>query len=223
MLYEPPLKVFITDLKIFWQHTFRIPRIAFVLAGSAVVAHVLSLLGFGFEDTYYVPAVIHVGVMVLGFNAILKRIQKSYFKLRYDTRFPRGMTHTSARMIFVLVLLGLYTAAWFFGVFLAYGEGRPAYEQGQYLWKIGNQAIRPGSLHEYTVFQARALSVFSAAWMFAALGEAIFIDRTLRYIKYVREEKSRKYSDRKRHAYKDTRFQGVYPLGSHHNHCLNGN
>jgi hypothetical protein len=162
----------ISDLAALWRESDWVPRFALLVAAAAALTHVASLLGAGWSQLSVLGVALHLSVMgvIIGFFVGLVRDRVGGWGRALSVR-PR--VPLPRRLVWLCVRLAVYTLLWFVGVFAYYGEGGTDIRNGQQVWVRQGEVVREFSPAQAQWFDAHTLSVFSAAWLAAALPLAL--------------------------------------------------
>jgi hypothetical protein len=166
----------IADLADLWRKSDSIARFALLVAGTAVLVHLASLLGAGWSQLSALGAGLHLSVIFLIMSLVFRQLHD---RLRGLWRAPLSRSHESLprRLVWLCVCLGLYASLWFLGLFATYGVGGIQVRDGQHVWVRAGEIVRRFTPAQAQWVDAHALSVFSAAWLAAALPLSIAYQR----------------------------------------------
>jgi hypothetical protein len=158
----------IADLAALWRESNWISRYGLLVAAGSLLTHLASLFGAGWSQLSVLAFVLHLSVMGLLIALIIgiarDRIggRRRAISLRPRVAMPRRLTA-------LCVGLAIYALFWFFCAFAYYGEGGTEIRAGRRVWVRHGEVIREFSPAQAQWFDAHTLSVFSAAWLAAAL------------------------------------------------------
>lgn len=151
-------------------------NIAFVLWGVAFIVHVLSVMGIAVQE--YVPFVfvLHGGVFLVFFPAIIfSIIDRGGFDLdnkitrreraRENRRAMFQLFKTVPKWLSVSVIIAFIYAMLNFFLFMSSQPGGPEIKEGQYVLQNHGTIIKELTKEEYLFYLSNELRGFSGHWL----------------------------------------------------------
>lgn len=140
---------------------------------SALLAHLLSLLGVNLQDVFPPIFILHLIIFVVWIPAVLKlnNIKKEY-KIKYG-EYPKitplnlrkFIPHTPKILLMLPVFFLIYGAFSFFLFQITVEGGGPSIIDAKYVLSNHGDVIREITFAEYQKFQAAEIRFFSSLWL----------------------------------------------------------
>ncbi len=152
------------ELADFWKSANRLSRVALAAAALSAVILLGAFVGLSLDRLGAITYVMHLAVLAL-LLLLFARVAWHHFtdarrpNAEHSARpVPRSLKRLAVAAIALFVILLVTTA-------VAYGDGGPELQAGQYVWTRHGRIVRTMTADEHQAFQSSMLRVFASAWL----------------------------------------------------------